>query len=277
MRVSVDRRLYGDFLGSGMQRTTKFALVAALTLHCTASSSSATTINISYAGTVFSGTDFTGVFGQAGTLLDGAAYTLVYTFDTAQGRFTTDPSTGSELSGGPGFGPLLYNPYSSSGSAALTINGRTVSFVVSTGSDSLSHGYSQYLVEDYGSRIFTVQTVYDLVNTPTRYVENLAYTYINDYTLTAVPTLLTTPYDLPLGPGIEIYSGFRIVDFDRILSGATVFASGELLPTSVSVSTVPVPAALIFFVTGLGALGLLGSRRTRKELRPSRDKGVVSP
>jgi hypothetical protein len=191
---------------------------------------------VAYAGTVSNGGDFTGVFGTPDVSLSGAAYTLVYTFDTSLGRFTSD-AAGSELSGGPGFGPLLYNPYSSPGSAVLTINGRSVTFAVDEGSSS--QGYSQYLVKNYGSRIYDLQHVSDVRDYgPTHYVENIVDTYINDYTLSTIPTLLTTPYHLILGSrsGLDVYSGFRILDTNPSTGIPSAQAYGALSPSTVEVS-----------------------------------------
>jgi hypothetical protein len=119
-----------------------FRSAAALSLWAIVTPASATIIDVTYSGIVSNGTDATGVFGPADVLLNGNFYTLVYTFDTAMGRFSNGAglgapdATGSELVGGPGAGPAIHNLYSSPGFAVLTINGQSVNFTVDSGTNS---------------------------------------------------------------------------------------------------------------------------------------------
>lgn len=232
---------------------------------CGPSNASATIINVTYMGNVSNGTDATGVFGSANSSLNGDAYTLVYNFNSSMGRFLNryangpPDSTGSELSGGPGFGSNLF---SSPGDAVLTINGRSVTIAVNSG--LYSQGYSQYYALNYGSNIFTEQHVYDLVNDPSHtslYVENNIDTYINDYTL-KVPLLLTTPYTLTIGPGVDTYSQFSLFAHDWSNGNNWgpwqtdfVQAYGTLTPTSVTVSAIPELSTWAMMILGLAGIG----------------------
>jgi hypothetical protein len=105
----------GQDVETGLAMKTKFLGAFAALALSVASPALADTIHVTYAGTMSAGTDTTGVFGPSSTLLDGDAYTLTYTFDTAQGIFTTGANNLS-LAGGPGFGPGIY---SSPGTAVL--------------------------------------------------------------------------------------------------------------------------------------------------------------
>ena len=84
----------------------------------------------------------------------------------------------------------------------------------------------------------------------------------------AIPLSLTTAYVLNAVPGVEFQSGFRIFEGGNCGNNfcPSQDAFGVLSPASVkvSVSAVPIPAALPLFVSGLGALGLLGWRRKKR-------------
>jgi hypothetical protein len=236
-------------------------VAAALALNV-ASPALADIIDVTYTGTVSDGTDVTGVFGPPSTLFDGNAFTLTYAFDTAKGIFTS--GFNSSLAGGPGFGPGIY---SSPGTAVLTINGHSADFIVDP--NPPSQGFSEFLVEGPRSdgTFFIQQQVNNVVNrldTTNHYIEKTVFTNI---TLT-IPLSLTTSYVLGTASGVVFDGQFRIFDLgfcgDNFCYNQA--AVGDLSPTNVtvSVSSVPLPAALPLFNTGLAALGLLAWRRKRK-------------
>jgi hypothetical protein len=210
---------------------------------------------------VFVGTDQTGVFGPPSTALDGDAFALTYTFDTAKGIFTS--GFNSSLAGGPGFGPGIYT---SPGTAVLTINGHSADFIVDP--NPPSQGYSEFLVEGPRSdgTFFIQQNVNNVVNnlaTTNHYIEKTVFTNIT----LAIPLSLTTSYALDAASGVVFDGQFRIFDLsfcgDNFCPNEEAY--GDLSPTSVtaSVSRVPLPAALPLFATGLAGLGLLGWRRKK--------------
>ena len=152
-------------------KTKLLGAFAALALSV-ASPALADIIHVTYAGTVSTGSDVTGVFGPPSTLLDGDAFALTYTFDTAKGVFTIGANS-SSLAGGPGFGPGIY---SSPGTAVLTINGHSADFIVDP--NPPSQGYSEFLVEGPRSdgTFLIEQKVSNVVNTlatSNHYIEKL--------------------------------------------------------------------------------------------------------
>src|SRR4051812_41934469 len=94
-----------------------FALALMLALGVSAQAS-ATTVTSTYAGTVATAYDTLGVFGVPAANLAGAAYKLVFKFDSAAGSYSTivDPLfSGDQIFGGD--------------SAVLTINGHSYTFL----------------------------------------------------------------------------------------------------------------------------------------------------
>lgn len=217
----------------------------------------ATIIDITYTGTVADATDATGVFGTRGVLLNGASYSLKFTFNDSLGQ-TLGDNTASILAGGPGFGPLVYNPYLSPGFAALTINGRTTNFVVDTSHYSL--GISESIIKN---GVMTEQKVTNLFNSPSLYVENWV-----------------------VADGLD-YGGFRIFthDWTNGVMGDYqpdfVQAYGSLSPSTMVVSygnsfspsmvsygdTVPEPATWVMLILGFLTIGGLTHLQTRSKVR----------
>ena len=78
---------------------------------------------------------------------------------------------------------------------------------------------------------------------------------------------------IPLSSNVNFGSGFNTItlatfidlgtsDFFRIINGGTGNSGGQI--SGLSITAVPIPAALPLFGAGLGVLGLLGWRRKRK-------------
>src|SRR4051794_40132648 len=78
---------------------------------------------------------------------------------------------------------------------------------------------------------------------------------------------------VPLGSNVNFGNGFNTItlatftdlgtsDFFRIINGGTGNSGGQI--SGLSITAVPLPAALPLFAAGAGVLGLLGRRRMRK-------------
>ena len=215
-----------------------------------AGAASADIVTVTYTGTVASGEDFTGVFGfTPGTTFTSfhPDYTLVFTFNTAVGSLTTTANS-QELIGGSSQGAIA-----SPGSAVLTING------VSVTSDGNALGKDY----DYGVGVSTSgmeQASQQITSEP----GDLGYTFLGGVVGPPFrwPVSITTNGTYTIAPS-EV-CGPADCNFFAINNGDFVYnASGELTPTTVTVSdlsAVPLPASAWLLLSALGGLGLLGRR-----------------
>src|SRR5580704_14486420 len=96
-----------------MQKIARCSVLSALLLGAAMGTpASADILTVSYTGIVTTGTDVTGVLGSPNTSLIGDAYSLVYTFNTLNGQYSSLNSP-----------TLSYTKLDGGGSAILTING----------------------------------------------------------------------------------------------------------------------------------------------------------
>ena len=186
--------------------------------------------------TACSTVDVLGLFGPAGTDLKGADYTAVYYFDTTLGVFTS-ASNFNQVHGGPGYS-IPSNP---SLGASITINNHTFSF------DSFWAG-NLYGRND-GPGIAGKWSE----------VDAFAATNLGIYLLNEVqnfhgliPDSITTAWSYSVQPTDPKYGQF--VDGTESLS---------LTDDFVALDVTPLPATLLLFASGLGALSLLGWRGMR--------------
>ncbi|HEY5504368.1 MAG TPA: VPLPA-CTERM sorting domain-containing protein [Sedimentisphaerales bacterium] len=194
---------------------------------------------INYAGIVSSGVDSAGLFGSVGADLTSVNYTSLFLFDPDLGGSIVRTPTEESNIGGSNFGsvsPALY--------AALTINGHTV---------AIGGNYAG-IIDGYFSGVQTIQT---------HYVAPDANEYLFNYIESQSG-----------GLSISLDYGFSyIVVSGDVVSGGFSFGGDVLVLAPQAVvenvlaidpGVTPLPAALPLFATGLGAMGLLGWRRKRK-------------
>ena len=234
-------------LGSYM-RAMPFGVVAALAVLGTVSIASAAIVNVTYTGTISSGFDTTGVFGPANSSLTGDPYTTSYSFDTTIGFIFSDPNINATI-GGPG--SATFEPSPSLG-GVVTINGYSVTIGGS------------YFGEIYGLNDGTTSQSYHdvrdfLLYDPTTYDYNIMYNRIYS-TSALIPKSITTSYAYAV-TGDDLAYG--VVQFSHYSNpdGQIDYAIANLSPETLTVSTVPAPAALPLFASGLALMGLLLWRR----------------
>jgi len=220
-------------------------MAAALTLGF-ASQAAATTVNITYTGSVASGTDQLGVFGSAGSSLAGAGYKLVFTVDSTVGSYSTivDPLySGDQIFGGI--------------SATMTINGHSYAF---TGVGNPNGNFDIAAIKpglgQYGQQ-FSVAGPSSL----SQVLMGLSSTNPG----AAFPTSVFTDFALSSCPaGSCSASGLLDIGSSGHLTSARL-NFGSVVSATVPITTTPIPATLPLLVSALGGLGVVGWRRRNAE------------
>jgi hypothetical protein len=217
------------------------ALVAALAV-LGARQASATTVAVTYTGTVSTGTDSAGVFGTAGADLAGTGYRLVFSIDTNVGNYSTFNGTIADpaLSGDQVFGGM---------SAVLTINGVAYSFdgtaVTSGNYDIVAHkpGIGE-VVQQVGSASGYAFASFQSTSPGSGF-----------------PTSVLSNASLASCP-----AGTCLASLNFAITGAgggTTVAFLNFGSFTSTVATAPIPATLPLLVSALGGIGLIGWRSKR--------------
>lgn len=200
-------------------------------------------LTVTYARTVASGTDSSGVFGLAGQSLAGLDYAAVFHVDTARGsRFYSPPGLDSVIGGDD------QGNESPSLGVTLTINGVAFAF----------NGLNLGLQSNYAARSEIASYANDLAQNGGFNASFIG----NAIAVADLPYDMETPYS---GTGTRSSGGFT--NNFQIAFGPgnlmTQFASGRLSPTSVSVQVgVPEPATWGLMIAGFGLVGVTMRRRT---------------
>lgn len=202
-----------------------------------------------FSGVMASGTDTTGEFGAAGANLTDLPFSVVWTYDTAQGNRNTSAVQDS-IAGGPNYG--VSSPLTS---VVLTIGGGAVQFYDTANSSSLGTAQTRYSFD-------TFRSGYD-----GRYVSsfNLSSSAQGPF---AAPNLDNTLVSVPQAS----YGAFEIRYFDTVTSTVLRRASGSFGPVMLTVTdnaagAVPEPASWALMVTGFGLVGG-GLRRANRKPAP---------
>lgn len=212
---------------------------------------SAAVVQVQYTGTVSSGYDQTGIFGSAGSYLDGLAYTANYTFETTNGYFNGDWYY-NQVYGGSAYGNL-----SPALSSSVTINGNTI---------AISGNYFGHI---YGHNSGSFSQVYhhaqEYVVTGSGYQQTYSENsiYNNSGTL---PMSLTGPLSYALTGGDYSFGSMGIFE-SPTGNGYTVYTYASFTPDHVTIGApIPEPETYALLLAGLGLLGFAARRRKIKEV-----------
>jgi hypothetical protein len=219
------------------------ALCAAGTL-LLAGQASAAIMQATFTGTLTSGTDISGVFGDAGSSLGGQAYTSVFGYDTTLGYFAEFGGGGVfgfNQSGGTG----TSTPLSPVTSAALTVGGATVTI-------------TPIVSADFGAVWITTAPIYDVTADAGGGNRFAAYTSAKVGQLTNDPA---QTFDL---------AGLGSADFTYATGPAAFSAKGSVARVSViclddcpPLAGVPEPSTWALMLSGFVGLGAALRRRRR--------------
>ena len=189
--------------------------------------------------------DSNAIFGPTTNLLDGRSFTAILRYDTSLGTYDPNPPV-DFLFGGPAISPTLVSPLVS---ATL----------------SISSGAPVFFDGSYYSNVSTNFLSPNSYGVDVRSPGELTQLFIFLQSATFMFGQVNSPVSYDVQPG-DSFLGF----FDMHDQFTNIIAVGDLIPQhltvgSDAVSSTPLPATLPLFATGLGALGLIGWRRKRKQ------------
>ena len=214
---------------------------------------SAAVVQVQYRGTVSSGYDTTGVFGSAGSFLDGLAYTASYTFETTYGHTLSSSYYNYAYGGG-----VLSMP-SPVLSSTVTINGNTVAVPGSWNGQISGYNDGIYSHQSHQSQEYS----YNISS----YRDNNSYNYIYNYNGT-LPASITAPFSYAVTEGDTAEGFVQIRQYTLDSTGYTHSADAYayLIPDHVTIGApIPEPETYALLLAGLGLLGFAARRRKLKE------------
>lgn len=194
-------------------------------------------------GTIYSGTDYTGVFGPIGSLV-GMEYTQTITASVDPSQYA-DSVNDANYAYRSGFSPAFTD--------TVTVNGTTLSVTVASGG-----AYAwQYISDNYNGtdNIRSYNEGVDVVHNKYVYADNWAYTYLPNSFVTTVDFGQTI--DASVGPD---YTNARFqwgadVSFYGTPDHITVNDNG-------APANVPEPASIALLAFGLAGMGALRRRKS---------------
>ena len=212
----------------------------------TASSASASIVQVTYSGTVIAGSDSTGLFGTINTSTSayvGETFVATYIFDTsrATGSFSKTSADQNYVYGGADFFNL-----SPATSASLTVHGQTFSF------DPVAYSQLSGTAANVGPNM---QTAY----ARNHFHETLLDSYIraNDAGPYTVPVSISGDFTYHVLPGQTAIGSF-------ITQGTYITATLDTLTITGLTAAVPEAPTWAMMILGFACLGFAGSRRKNR-------------
>lgn len=205
---------------------------------------SAATMQAVYTGTVDYGTDYSGVFGAAGSDLTGLNYTATYVYNS------TGPLTYTDANTDGAYGGTNYSTAPQTYSAKLRINGVTFSF------DTSFYSYA-YVFSDLASYTQLNNQVYD--GTGNHYGNFFNYLCYSAFGTPDVSATVDADNSGVCGSGSASNYNYDSGTGSYTNNFYASMTSDHLKVTQVS--AVPVPAAGAFLLAGLA--GLVGLKRRK--------------
>jgi PEP-CTERM motif len=218
------------------------------------SPASATIVQVTYWGTVSSGSDQTGIFGPAGGSLDGDSYVAHYVFDTTQGYTYASPTNNYA------YGGSTYENNSPLVSSSVTINGHTANIggnyegliwglADSAGpAESQQYEYVEYYSESTNTNTYTHDYNY-----------NVIYNDIN-----TVPSSIIGPFTYHVAAGDTAYGLVSVYTYNYNTNSSDLDTYAELSPAGMTVGpAIPEPSTWAMMLLGFAGLGYAGYRRAK--------------
>lgn len=229
-------------------RKSLLALVAGLSLVGFGSAARAAIEDVTYTGTVYYGTDVTGVFGPPNSALDGDPFTIVFVFDPA---LTTPSGFSYTFSGANANVTYGYYGWSPAIKATITINGHSFTFPGSYLGEMSSCNANPCPVGPGPGIYDGAADTYDALD---------AGAYGTD-----LPVQITGSYHQTFGAGDSPFGGIVISDVALGFGecGTSAYqVCAYLLPTSVTAG-VPETSTWTLALLGFAGLGVAAFRRRR--------------
>jgi hypothetical protein len=228
--------------------------VAAFCMLAAFSPASAVTMQAVYKGFISSSTDLTNIFGLGlgAGVLDNQEYTLTFLYNpTLLGVINETTSTLITAHGGPLDMPFSKSPFYG---ADLVINGIT-KHIGSNGAGNVSNSSP---LTNYNS---TFHSTRNQSYNSNFIVDDYVSGGIGGLSL-GVPFDLQSPYQVVVATLISV-GQFDFSVYDDSISGYSVQTFGSLSAKELTVSIVPLPGTLPFFVAGLIGLGAVSRKRAK--------------
>jgi hypothetical protein len=209
------------------------------------SQAAAAIMDVTYTGTVSSGTDYLGVFGTAGANLTGSSWVATYTYDTSLGYLSSSSSL-YQLYGGSAY---YYAPTSPVLSSMVTING------VGKAVDA------SYSGQVYGSNNGSVsQQFHTAENSSSGQFEKLnngIYNYNG-----SLPASITTPFTHTVNSSDAYHLGYYNSKNGTVYD--YISANLETLTVSEHVAAVPEPSTWAMMLLGFAGVSFAAYRKKKR-------------